>query len=74
MGLRLGPHIGIGIGDGEQLDIFAGQAKAFVFGGVMMAEHASADHGSFQRSIFRHAATQKQGLEVPNEVRAYKEL
>ena len=66
MGLGLGAHFGIGIGDGEQFDAFAGLAQAFVFGGMMMAENAGADHGSFQRSIFRHAAAEKQGVEVPN--------
>jgi len=35
----------------------------------MMAEDASADHGSFQRSIFRHAAADEQSLEVPDGMR-----
>ena len=67
MGLGLGAHFGIGIGDGEQFDVFAGLAQGLVFGSVVMPEHASANDGSLQRSIFRHAATQKQGLEVPDE-------
>jgi hypothetical protein len=69
MGFRLGAHLGIGIGNGEEFDTFSGVAQSFVFGGVMMTEHAGADHGSFQRSIFRHAATEKQGVKVPNEIR-----
>jgi hypothetical protein len=36
---------------------------------MMMAENASADHGSFQRSIFRHAAADEQSLGVPNRIR-----
>ena len=60
MRLGLGAHIGTGIGNGEQFDAFAGLAQRLVFGGVMMAEHAGANDGSFQRSIFRHAAAKKQ--------------
>jgi hypothetical protein len=33
----------------------------------MMTKDASADDGSLQRSIFRHAATQKQGLGSPTK-------
>ena len=49
----------------KQLDAFSGLGQAFVLGGMMMAKHAGADHGSFQRSIFRHAAAQKQGFGIP---------
>jgi hypothetical protein len=33
-----------------------------------MPEHASADHGSFQRSTLRHATAQKQALDSPGKV------
>ena len=62
----------IGIGDGEQFDVFAALAQGVVFGGVMMAEDAGADDGGFQRSIFRHAAAKKQGWKSPTNLGAYK--
>jgi hypothetical protein len=70
MRLGLGAHVGIGIGNGEQLDVFAAPfssnlAQGLVFGGVMMAEHTGANDGSLQRSIFGHAAAKKQGLGFP---------
>jgi hypothetical protein len=70
MGLGLGAHLGIGVGDGEKLDAFAILAQAFVLGGMVVPKHAGANDGSFQRSTFRHAAAEKQGLEVPGEMRS----
>jgi hypothetical protein len=76
MRLCLGQHFGIGIGDGKKLNAPAGLAftalaQGFVFGGVVMAENARTDYGSFQRSTFRHAAAQKQGLGSPVNIGAY---
>src|SRR4029078_8730340 len=70
MGFRPGAHVGIGTGNGKTLALPRGKAQRLVFGGVMMTEDASADHGSFQRSIFRHTAADEQNLEFPdgNEV------
>jgi len=66
MGLGLGAHIGIGIGDGEEFHALTGVAQGLVFGGMVMAEHTGADNGSLQRSIFGHAATQEQDLGTLN--------
>ena len=71
MGLCLGQHFNIGIGDGQQLNAPAGLAQGFVFGGMMVAENARTDYGSFQRSTFRHAAAQKQGVSSPVNIGAY---
>ena len=59
--------LGAGIGNGEKFDVFAALAQGLVFGGVMAAEDAGANDGGFQRSIFRHAAAQKQDMKLPND-------
>ena len=41
-------------------------AQRLVFGGVVMSEDPCAHDGSFQRSTFRHAASEKQEMEFPN--------
>ena len=63
MGGGLGAGFGGGVGDGEQFHAIQGG----VFGGVMMTEHARADHGGLQRSIFRHSTAKEQGLKFPSE-------
>ena len=66
MGLGLGAHLGIGVGDGKQGNVFAALAQRLVFGGVVMPEDPCAHDSSFQRSTFRHAAAEKQDVEFPN--------
>jgi predicted lipid-binding transport protein (Tim44 family) len=66
MGLGLGAHLGIGVGNAKQADVFAALAQRLVFGGVVMSEDPCAHDSSFQRSTFRHAASEKQEMEFPN--------
>ncbi len=51
-----GADLGIGIGDGEQLD--ARRWTAYL-AAVMAAERACADDGGFERSLFRDVAAEE---------------
>ena len=62
-------HVRIGVSDCQQFNVFAALGEAFVFGGVVMTKYACADNSGFQRSIFWHATSEKQGLGVPSEIR-----
>ena len=55
------PHFRRGIGDGKEFDrLGILGTEGGIFGGMVTAERARSDDGSFQRTRFRHTATEKQ--------------